>query len=229
MYIDYYYLILVVPAMIFAMVAQFRVKSAFGRYSRERTQRGITGAEAARQVLARNGVHHVRIERTPGHLSDHYDPQAGVIRLSPEVHDAATVAAVGVAAHEAGHAAQYAHGYMPIHIRSAIIPMSRFGSGLSWPLILVGLFLNSGIFFYIGIALFGLAVLFQLITLPVEYNASRRAMTALGDGGVLEPDELPGARKVLNAAALTYLAALAVSIAQLLRLLLMFGGGRRRD
>lgn len=229
MYIDYYYLVLVLPAIVFALIAQARVSSAFNRFSRQRTARSITGAMAAEYVLRANGITDVRVERVGGNLTDHFDPKNRVIRLSQDVYDSPSVAAVGVAAHEAGHAAQYAHGYGPIKLRSAIIPVTQIGSGLSWPLILIGLWLGNQTLFAVGIAFFALATLFQLVTLPVEFNASARAMEALAEGGVLEHHELPGARKTLNAAALTYVAALAVSVAQLLRLLLMFGGGRRRD
>ena len=164
-----------------------------------------------------------------GNLTDHFDPRAGVIRLSESVYDSTSVAAVGVAAHEAGHAAQYAEGYGPIRLRNAIIPVTQIGSSLAWPLLLIGLLFNYESLFFAGILFFTLSVVFQLVTLPVEFNASARAVSVLGEGGYLSSDEMPGARKTLSAAAMTYVAALAVSIAQLLRLLLIFGGGRRRD
>ncbi len=227
--IDIYYLILVIPAMLFAFFAQAKVSSTFNRFSKQRTRSGLTGAGAAQAVLRANGVFDVTIERVQGKLTDHFDPKAKVIRLSQDVYDSPSVAAVGVAAHEAGHAAQYAQGYMPIKIRSAIIPVSQIGSTLSWPLILIGLIFNYESLFLIGIIFFLAAVVFQVVTLPVEFNASSRAIAALEEGGMLNGDELPGAKKTLSAAAMTYLAALAVSLAQLLRLLLLFGGGRRRD
>ena len=188
----------------------------------------MTGAQAAQAVLSASGVGGVRIERVRGKLTDHFDPRDNVIRLSESVYDSASVAAVGVAAHEAGHAVQYAEAYGPIKLRAAIIPITQLGSTLSWPLLLIGLLFNYESLFLAGILFFMLATVFQLITLPVEFNASARAISVLGDGGYLSQDELPGAKKTLSAAALTYVAALAVSIAQILRLLLLFGG-RNRD
>lgn len=226
---DIYYFVLIIPAMLFAMWAQFKVSSTFNRYSTQRTRNGMTGAKAAEAVLRACGVTNVRIERVRGNLTDHFDPRAGVIRLSESVYDSASVAAVGVAAHEAGHAAQYAEGYGPIRLRNAIIPVTQIGSSLAWPLLLIGLLFNYESLFFAGILFFTLSVVFQLVTLPVEFNASARAVSVLGEGGYLSSDEMPGARKTLSAAAMTYVAALAVSIAQLLRLLLIFGGGRRRD
>lgn len=227
--IDMYYIILVLPAIVFALWAQARVSGTFRKYSQVRPRNGMTGAQAAEAVLRANGVTGVRIEHVGGNLTDHFDPREGVIRLSDAVYNASTVAAIGVAAHEAGHAAQYANSYVPIKVRNAIIPVSRVGSALSWPLLLIGLVLNSQPLVSIGILFFLAAVIFQLITLPVEFNASSRAIAALAEGGYLADDELPGARKTLSAAAMTYVAALAVSLAQLLRLVLLFGGGRRRD
>lgn len=225
--IDIYYIILVVPAILLALWAQGKVSSTFRRYSQVRPRNGMTGAQAAEAVLRANGVTGVRIERVGGNLTDHFDPREGVIRLSDSVYDASTVAAVGVAAHEAGHAAQYALEYAPIKIRNAIIPVSRIGSMMSWPLLLIGLVFNSQSLITLGILFFLAAVVFQLVTLPVEFNASTRAIAALADGGYLTEEELPGARKTLSAAAMTYVAAFAVSLAQLLRLVLLFGG--RRD
>lgn len=227
-YFDGYYLALVVPAILFAMIVQARVKSAFSRYSQVTNRRGLTGADAASAILRRNGVNDVRIERISGQLSDHYDPRAHVIRLSDAVYSSTSVASVGVAAHEAGHALQYQTGYAPIRLRSFIIPVTQIGSSLAIPLVLVGLLLNSEPLFAVGIVLFSLAVVFQIITLPVEFNASRRAIEVLDEGGYLSADELPGAKKVLSAAAMTYVAALAVSIAQLLRLILLFSGRSSR-
>ena len=229
MYFDSYYLLLVVPAMIFAMIAQSKVNSAFQRYSRQYTRSGITGAEAAALVLRQNGVYGVQIERVSGSLTDHYDPRTNVIRLSDSVYDQNTVAAVGVAAHEAGHAVQYAQDYYAIRVRTAILPVTQIGSKLALPLVIIGLFLNFESLFVAGILFFVLATFFQLITLPVEYNASSRAIAAITESGCLREDEGPGARQVVSAAALTYVAALAVSVAQLLRLLLLFGRNSRDD
>lgn len=228
MYYDPYYWMLLVPAMLIALVAQVRVSSTFKRYSRVASGRGLTGAQAAEAVLRFHGVYGVGIERVSGHLSDHYDPRTNVIRLSDSVYGANSVAAIGVAAHEAGHAVQYAQGYGPIRVRAAIIPLSNIGSQLSIIFIIIGLFLYSQTLFGIGVLLFSVAVAGQLVTLPVEFNASRRAIATLEDGGFLDGRELKGARKVLSAAAMTYVAALLVSVAQLARFLLAFGG-RRRD
>ena len=227
--IDRYYLLLVVPAILFSMIAQAKVNSAFSRYSGVRTRRGITGADAARAVLQINGVSDVRIERVSGQLTDHYDPRTNVIRLSESVYDADSIAAVGVAAHEAGHAVQYAVGYGPIRVRSAIVPVTQFGSSLSMPLIFAGLIFNAAALIKIGLLFFFFAVVFQLVTLPVEFNASNRAIDAIAATRILTEDELPGAQKTLSAAALTYVAALLVALAQFLRLLLLFGGRRRND
>ena len=229
MFFDSYYWLLVVPAMVFALIAQSRVNSTFQRYSQQITHSGITGAEAAALVLRQNGIYNVQIQQVRGNLTDHYDPRENVIRLSDSVYHANSVAAIGVAAHEAGHAVQYAQGYSAIRIRTAILPVTQIGSQLAWPLLVIGLFLNFESLFVAGILFFLLATLFQVITLPVEYNASSRAIHAIASSGCLNSNELPGARKVLNAAALTYVAALAVSLAQLLRLLLLFGGNRRDD
>jgi len=207
---------LVGPALLFTLWAQFKVKSSFSKYSQERTTNRITGAQAATDILRQAGIYDVRIERVSGHLSDHFDPRDNVIRLSESVHDAATVAAVGVAAHEAGHAIQHAHGYAPMKIRAAIIPVTKFGSTLAMPLIILGFILSFYGLVTIGIILFSTMVLFQLVTLPVEFNASNRAVTALDGNAMLTPYELTGSKKVLTAAALTYVAALAASLAQLL-------------
>lgn len=225
---DTYYLILVLPAIIFAMWAQAKVGSTFKKYSMVASQRGMTGAQAAQAVLAANGVYNVRIERVSGNLTDHYDPRTNVIRLSDSVHSSNSVAAMGVAAHEAGHAVQYAKGYAPIKIRQAIIPVTQIGSSLALPMIIMGVLFSNSMFINLGIIFFAAATVFQLITLPVEFNASSRAIKALAEGGLLYEDELSGAKKTLTAAALTYVAALAVSLAQLLRLIFIFGG-RDRD
>jgi Zn-dependent membrane protease YugP len=216
---DPLYLFLVLPAFIFSIWAQFRVSASFKTYSGHRTLKGITGAEAAHQVLRHAGVYNVQIERVAGNLSDHFDPRTNIIRLSENVYDSASVAAVGVAAHEAGHAIQYASAYAPIKIRAAIIPVTNIGSKLSLPLILMGMFFGMTGLINIGIILFGAVVVFQLITLPVEFNASRRAVTILSESGLLAGDELEGSKKVLTAAALTYVGALALSLAQLIRLI----------
>ncbi len=228
------YLYLILPCILLSLWASACVNSTFKKYSQQRTQRGITGAQAAQRVLQVNGVTGVRIERVSGNLTDHYDPRTNVIRLSESVYDQSTTAAIGVACHEAGHAVQYAQKYFPIHLRAAIIPVTNIGSRLAMPLILLGILLSalgtaSDIFIQIGIACFGLSLVFQLITLPVEFNASRRAMAAIENYEILTPEEQKGARKTLSAAAMTYVAATAVSLAQLLRLIMLFGGRRRRD
>ncbi|MBQ7345186.1 MAG: zinc metallopeptidase [Oscillospiraceae bacterium] len=231
---DMTYVVLVLPCVLLALWASFNVKSTFKRYSQQFSSRRITGADAARRVLAANGVHGVRIERVSGDLTDHFDPTSNVIRLSDSVHDSTSTAAIGVACHEAGHAVQYAQHYAPIKLRAAIIPITNIGSKLAMPLILLGLLLSylgemSYMFVYLGIAAFGLSLVFQLVTLPVEFNASHRAMRAIADSDILTKEEQTGARKTLTAAALTYVAATAVSLAQLLRLIMIFGGRRRRD
>lgn len=230
---DLTYLVLVLPCVIFAMVASSRVNSTFKRYSKIHSYRRLTGAQAAQRVLSANGVSGVRIERISGNLTDHFDPKTNVIRLSDSVYDATSVAAIGVACHEAGHAVQYAQHYAPIKLRAAIIPITNIGSRLAMPLILLGILFSFGEtvsygFVYAGIACFGLSLLFQLVTLPVEFNASRRAMQAIQSGELLTEEEQKGARKTLTAAAMTYVAATAVALAQLLRLLTIFGG-RRND
>ncbi|MDL2273665.1 zinc metallopeptidase [Oscillospiraceae bacterium OttesenSCG-928-G22] len=226
-FIDYLYIILVVPALVFAMIAQARVNSAFRKYARVPTRRNITGAQAAEAILRQNGISHIRVERIAGNLSDHYSPKENVIRLSEGVFDSTSVAAVGIASHEAGHAVQYAEHYGPIRVRNAIIPVCNIGSSLAIPLILIGWVLSVPVLATVGIAFFLLAVVFQLITLPVEYNASNRAMDAMEGQRLLYEDELPQAKKVLSAAALTYVASLLVSLAQLARLLLLNRGRRR--
>lgn len=227
MFIDRYYLILVLPAVIFALWAQHQVNGTFNKYSKVRAARNVTGAQAAQAVLQAGGVYDVRIERIAGNLTDHYDPRDKVIRLSDLVYDNPSIAALGVAAHEAGHAVQHAEEYFPLRLRRAIIPVTQIGSTLAMPLLIIGLILSSMNLVYLGIAFFGFSTLFQAVTLPVEFDASRRAVAALSEGGLLSMEELPAAKKTLRAAALTYVAALAVSLAQLFRLLLVFGG--RRD
>lgn len=230
---DWTYVVLVLPCLLLSLWASAQVNSTFKKYSSQLSSRRITGVQAAQRVLQSNGISNVRIERVSGNLSDHYDPKTNVIRLSDNVYDDASTAAIGVACHEAGHAVQYAENYAPIKLRAAIIPITNFGSKLAMPLILLGfLFSYLGNFsyalVYIGIACFGLSLVFQLVTLPVEFNASRRAMRAMDECELLTEDELRGARKTLSAAAMTYVAATAVSLAQLLRLIVVFGGGRRR-
>ena len=210
-----------------AFWAQSKVNSTFNRYSRVQNLRGLTGAQAAEAVLRYNGVSGVRIEYVSGKLTDHFDPRSNVIRLSSAVYSSTSVASIGVAAHEAGHAVQYAIGYAPIKLRAAIIPLTQFGSMAAMPLLILGLILNTSTLVTIGIAAFGLSTLFQLVTLPVEYNASHRAVTLLDSTGILAGQEVGQTRSVLNAAALTYVAAAAASILQLLRLLMLFN--RRRD
>ena len=232
---DWNYLVIVLPCILLAAIASARVNSTFKRYAKQVSTRRITGAEAARRVLAANGVYGVQIQQVAGNLTDHFDPKSNVIRLSSGVYDSCSTAAIGVACHEAGHAVQYAQNYFPIKLRSAIIPITNFGSKLAMPLILIGILLGfMGNFSYflvdLGILCFSLSLVFQLITLPVEFNASRRALSTIEEHGLLTPDEQTGAKKTLRAAAMTYVAAVAVSLAQLLRLILLFGGrGRRRD
>ena len=231
---DWTYLVLVLPCIILSMWASSSVNNTFKRYSKTHSMRRITGAQAAQRVLSHNGVSGVRIERVSGNLTDHYDPQTNVIRLSDSVYDSTSVAAIGVAAHEAGHAVQYARHYAPIKLRAAIIPITNIGSKLAMPLILLGVVLSfmgnfSTTLIDLGIAAFALSLVFQLITLPVEFNASRRAMRAIDDAGILTNEEQRGARKTLTAAAMTYVAATAVALAQLLRLLVLFSGRRRDD
>lgn len=218
--VDIYYFLLVVPAFLLALGAQIMVKSTYSKMSRIRNSRNLTGAQAAARVLYEHGITNVRIERVAGTLSDHYDPRSNVIRLSEGVYDSASVAAVGVACHEAGHAVQHAQNYVPIKIRNAIIPVCNIGSTIGLPLAFIGLILDFGFLFWLGILLYGLVALFQFVTLPVEFNASRRALQAIESTGMLSGDEYKNARKVLTAAAMTYVAALAVSIANLLRLIL---------
>lgn len=227
--IDMYYIVLVVPCLLLAFWAQGKVKSTFSRYEQVMNRRGLTGAQAAEAVLRQNGVTGVRIEWVAGKLNDHFDPRTNTIRLSNAVYSSTSVASIGVAAHEAGHAVQYAQGYFPIRLRAAIIPVTQIGSSAALPLLLLGLFLNSGMLLDIGILAFSLSTVFQLITLPVEVNASNRALAAIEQGGLLTDEEYPMAKKTLTAAAMTYVAALAVSLAQLLRVLLIFGGRSRND
>ena len=231
---DMTYIVLMLPCVILAMWASANVNSTFKRYSKQLSIRRITGADAAQRVLAANGVTGVRIERVGGNLTDHFDPRSNVIRLSDSVYSSTSTAAIGVSCHEAGHAVQYAKHYAPIKLRAAVIPVTNIGSKLAMPLILLGILFSAfgGMSYwlvYLGIACFGLSLVFQLITLPVEFNASRRAMQAISSANILTEEEQRGARKTLTAAAMTYVAATAVALMQLLRLILIFGGRRRND
>jgi Zn-dependent membrane protease YugP len=234
MYFDWTYVVLVLPCLILSLWASSTVNSTFNKYSKQYSRRNLTGAQAAERVLRANGVYNVRIERISGNLTDHFDPKTNVIRLSDSVYGSTSTAAIGVACHEAGHAVQYAQHYAPIKLRATLVPITNLGSKISMPLILLGLVLSflgemSYFFVYLGIACFGLSVLFQFVTLPVEFNASRRAMQAIESTQLLTEEEQRGARKTLTAAAMTYVAATATALAQLLRLLVLFGGRRRRN
>ena len=231
----YYYwdptYILVVIGAIICMIASAKVKSTFGKYSQYRSMSGMNGAQVAQRVLQAAGIYDVAVRHVSGSLTDHYDPRTKTVNLSDPVYNSTSVAALGVAAHECGHAIQHAKNYAPLSIRSALVPVANFGSMLAWPLILIGLFINSRsslLIIDIGILLFSAAVLFQLVTLPVEFNASRRALASVEQLGLLSSDEIPKTRRVLSAAALTYVASAAAAILQLLRLILLFGG-RDRD
>ena len=231
---DWTYVVLVLPCILLSLWASANVNSTFKRYSGQYSRRGLTGAQAAERVLRSNGVTNVRIERVSGNLTDHFDPRSNVIRLSDNVYGNTSTAAIGVACHEAGHAVQYAQDYAPIRIRSAVIPATNLGSKLAMPLILLGLLIGlkgdlSYFLVYLGIGCFGLSLVFQLVTLPVEFDASRRAMAAIAQSELLTEEEQRGARKTLSAAALTYVAATAVALSQLLRLLVLFGGRRKND
>lgn len=217
---DYYYLILVVPAIIISLFAQFNVKKTYADMARVQNKKRLTGAQAAYQVLRHYGINNVSIEQVSGKLSDHYDPRSNVIRLSSEVYSGTSVAAVGIACHEAGHAAQHAENYVPIKVRNAVLPVANIGSSAGVLLAIFGYILGFPLLTNIGILLFAAVVVFQLVTLPIEFNASRRAMSVIAETGMLYEEELPAAKKVLRAAAMTYVAALLVSIASLLRLLL---------
>lgn len=229
MHYGYYetYFMLVLPAILISLIAQWKVKSTYARYSEYRTHSGMTGAQLARRILDDNGLQYVGIETVSGELTDHYDPNEQVVRLSREVYYGDSVAALGVAAHETGHAVQDAEGYVPLRIRIAIIPATNLGAKLSMPILFLGLIAGIDALVTMGILLFSLMTVFQLVTLPVEFNASRRAMYTLSQG-ILTGSELDGTRHVLTAAALTYVAALLVSAMQLLRLVLLYGNRRRR-
>ena len=229
MFFDPLYFLIVGPALLLSLWAQVKVKSTFARYSRVATHSNINGAEAAARILQSFGIRNVDVQQTQGFLSDHYDPRKRVLRLSPDVFQGKSIASLGVAAHEAGHALQHAQNYFPLQVRSALVPMTQFGSWLAWPLLLIGFLLQSQQLLLAGIILFSAAVLFQLVTLPVEFDASRRAVAILGSQGILSGPELDGTRKVLSAAALTYIAAAAAAVLQLLYFLMRAGFLGSRD
>ncbi len=226
-YYDPTYMLIVISALI-SLFAQFLVNSRFSKYSRVRSRSGMTGAQAAERILQSQGIYDVAIQRVSGKLTDHYDPRNKTLNLSDTVYASTSVAAVGVAAHECGHAIQHARGYAPLSFRSALVPVANIGSQLSWLFIILGIFFGgSHTLIMIGILMFSAAVLFQLVTLPVEFNASGRALKLLSETGILQKDEVSDTRKVLSAAALTYVAAAATAVLQLLRLLRLFGGNDR--
>lgn len=225
-YMDYWYLIFVIPPMLLAIWASYNVNSTYKKYSKVINRYGLTGAEAARKILDKNGLYNVRVEHIAGNLTDHFDPKTNVVRLSDTVYGSNSVAAVGVAAHEAGHAVQYAQNYTPMKIRGSLVPVANIGSYAGVYLAILGVVFALDMLAYIGIALFGAVVAFQLVTLPVEFNASHRAVAAL-EQGYLSPEEMDGTKKVLRAAALTYVAALLSAIGNLLRLIMLVNG--RRD
>ena len=235
MYFPMYYdptYFLVLIGVVLSLLAQAKVNTTFSKYSRVGNVRRMTGAEAAQRILHGAGVYDVRVEHIAGNLTDHFDPRSKVLRLSDAVYGQVSVAAIGVAAHECGYAIQHARGYAPLKLRSVLVPVANFGAKIAWPLIIFGLFLTSktsALLIELGIIAFLGSVLFQIVTLPVEFNASNRAIQILGESGMLQNDELRGARKVLNAAALTYVASAATAILQLLRILLLVGGRRRND
>ncbi|NLC45244.1 MAG: zinc metallopeptidase [Clostridiales bacterium] len=220
--------LLLIPAILLSLYAQTKVQTTFNKYMRVPARSGITGAQAARELLKQNQIYDIKVEQVSGRLSDHYDPRSKILRLSPEVYSNHSLASLGVAAHEVGHAFQHASEYAPLKLRSAIVPVANIGSSLAMPLLLFGLILSIPALVQIGIIAFSAAVLFQLITLPVEFNASNRAIAALESGGMIQGDEAGPTRKVLNAAALTYVAATLMSVLQLLRLILISGGRRNR-
>lgn len=224
---NYYYIVLVLPMVILSLIASAKVKSSFNKYSKVLSQKRLTGAQAAFEILRYYGISNVNIERVNGNLTDHYDPRTNVIRLSDNVYNSTSVAAIGVACHEAGHAAQYAQNYIPIKMRNTVLPLANLGSKLGFPLAIIGFFIGFTPLAYAGVIFFSFAVLFQLITLPVEFNASKRAIQVIGKTDILSEEEKAGARKVLSAAAMTYVASLAVSIASLLRLMLTVNKRRR--
>ncbi len=224
---DYYYIILVVPALIISLLAQINIKKTYANMAKIKNARNLTGAEAAARVLTHYGINDVRVEMTKGKLTDHYDPRGNVIRLSPEVFSGTSIASVGIACHEAGHAAQHAQNYAPIRLRNTVLPIANIGSSMGFTIAILGYFLGLELVVNIGIILFAAVVLFQLITLPVEFNASSRALKVINETNMLYEDEMPKARKVLRAAALTYVASLLVSVMSLVRLILRTNNRRR--
>lgn len=227
-YYDSTYILVLIGAII-SMIASARVKSTYAKYGKVRSHSGMTATDAARMILDNAGLRHVRIERVSGDLTDHYSPKEQVLRLSDTTINSGSIAAIGVAAHECGHAIQHAQHYAPLNIRNAIVPVVNLGSTLSWPMILLGLIFGFAGFFKVGILLFSFSLIFQIITLPVEFNASSRAIAILENSGMLYEDELKGARKVLSAAAMTYVAAVVATLLSLLRLIILFGGRRNND
>lgn len=228
LYLDRYYVLLCIPAFIIAMIANSTVNRVYAKYSQMRNTRGISGAQAAYNVLMQYGINNVKIEKTSGKLSDHYDPKANVIRLSPEVYDGRTIAAVGIACHEAGHALQYAQGYFPIKVRNAVIPITKFGSSAGVLLTILGLLFSFEPLVSVGLLLYFFIVVFQFVTLPVEFNASRRAVQVIDKTNMLSSEEMPYVKKMLSAAAMTYVAALIVALAQFLRLFLRVNNNNNR-
>ncbi len=227
--IDMTYIILVMPALIFAMYAQSKVNTTFNKYQKVSNRRGYTGAEIARKILDMNGLQMVKVERVAGNLTDHFDPKTNIVRLSDATYSSTSVAALGVAAHEVGHAVQHAEGYAPIKVRNSIVPIVQIASYAAWPLAIFGIIFSFSKLATFGVLLFLAVVIFQIITLPVEFNASGRAIKTLGENAILDSDELAASKKVLSAAAMTYVAATIVAIANLLRLLAITGVGRNRD
>lgn len=228
-YLDFSYIIFILPALLFGLWAQLRVNTAFNKYSRIANSRGYTGAETAKYILEQNGIYDVTIRHISGNLTDNYNPKNKTINLSDSVYNSASVAAVGIAAHETGHAIQHAVSYFPIRLREMVIPVTQIGSWVYMPLLLLGMLFSSQMMIDVGIIMFSMIAVFQLITLPVEFNASNRAIKTIREGELLYGQELSGAKSVLKAAALTYVAALVSSLAQILRLMVLFGGSRRRQ
>ncbi|MBE6774728.1 MAG: zinc metallopeptidase [Ruminococcaceae bacterium] len=224
---DYYYIVLVLPAVILSVIAQAKVKSTYNKFARISNSKHITGAQAAYNVLMHYGITNVKIECGSGKLSDHYDPRVNVIRLSPEVYSGSSIASIGIACHEAGHAAQHAQNYLPIKVRNLILPVANFGSSAGVLLAVIGYFLGFGILIDVGIILFAAVVVFQLVTLPIEFNASSRALRVIEETEMLYNEERAGAKKVLSAAAMTYVASLLVSLMSLIRLILRTNSRRR--
>ena len=227
-YFDSTYILILIGAVI-SMIASAKVKSTYAKYGQVMSRSGFTGTDAARTILDNAGLRHIRIERISGDLTDHYSPKEQVLRLSDTTYNSRSIAAIGVAAHECGHAIQHSEHYSPLIIRNTIVPVVNIGSTLSWPMILLGLIFGFTGFLKLGIIFFSFSLIFQIITLPVEFNASSRALRILDDSGMLYGEEISGAKKVLSAAAMTYVAAVIASLLSLLRLIILFGGRRRND